>query len=153
MSALQQSLISIFTILPLSAILPHPDMCSSKQVASSLPLCRRDQFFSLGLALALEDLCQNNSRAKKQFVHCSLLPFQSRSRLEHAVAGPAIWTRLRGISRVPAFLHQILAFRWECHGSHVLKGLDAATHTGSHGFKRQKHLAAFDLLFSGSRAD
>jgi hypothetical protein len=35
----------------------------------------------------------------------------------------------------------------------VLKGLDAATHTGSHGFKRQKHLAAFDLLFSGSRAD
>lgn len=33
-------------------------MCSSKQEAPSLPECHRDQFFSLGLALALEDLCQ-----------------------------------------------------------------------------------------------
>ncbi|KAK2108956.1 hypothetical protein P7K49_014121 [Saguinus oedipus] len=40
-----------------------------------------------GLALALEDLCQNSSREMKQFTHCCTLPFQIRGRLELALAG------------------------------------------------------------------
>ncbi|KFO34676.1 Kinesin heavy chain isoform 5C [Fukomys damarensis] len=96
-------------------------------------------FFFVGLALAPEDLCQNISREIKQFTHCSTLPFQSRGRSEElALAEPAIWTELGGISCCLAFPHHSLAIEFECCGDWALKCLIAASSVGSFGFKKQK---------------
>lgn len=115
---------------------PDRDIPSSKQAASSLYLCHRDESFSLPLAWALEDSCQDNSREMKAIYTLFCLALSKQGQVGAWLGEAAIWA---GLGASPATLTFIL----KCLLSHpgavaivLSRGWMLATCLGSSGFEK-----------------